>query len=403
MRRASLLLLLLLAAAGCGGGEDEAASAPGGSVEKPNPTVQGATPRAQATPEATRRARAAQQGDAPVRARRGPRVQVLARNLEVPWDIAFLPDGRALVTERPGRVRLLDARGRLRAQPAATVPTQARGEGGLLGIAVDPDFAQGRRFVYLYVTTGQGMQVQRWRVSGSRLRRDGLVLGGIRAGSIHDSGRLRFGPDEQLYVATGDAGDRPLSQRRDSRNGKILRLSQRAYRGSGGRPAIHALGLRNPQGLAWQPRSGRLFAPDHGPSGFDGPGGDDEVNVIRRGANYGWPEVRGRAHGRFAAPVQVYPQAIAPSGAAFLSTGGSSWTGDLFVAALRGRALRRLTLDGTTLRSDQALFPGRYGRLRAVVEAPDGTLWVTTSNRDGYGTPRDARDDRLLRVVPPAN
>jgi len=398
MRPAFLLLLLLLALAGCGGEEE---SAERGSVERPNPTVEGATPRASATPEATRRARAAQRGQGPVRASGGARVQVLARNLEVPWDIAFLPDGRALITERPGRVRLLDARGRLRARPAANVPTQARGEGGLLGIAVDPDLARGRRFVYLYVTTGQGMQVQRWRLSGSRLRRDGLVLGGIRAGSIHDSGRLRFGPDEQLYVATGDAGDRALAQRRDSRNGKILRLSPRGYRGSGARPTIYALGVRNPQGLAWQPGSGRLFASDHGPSGFDGPGGDDEVNQIRRGANYGWPVVRGRDHGRFAAPVQVYPEAIAPSGAAFLTRGGSSWTGDLFVAALKGRQLRRLSLDGAALKSDRALYSGRYGRLRAVVEAPDGTLWVTTSNRDGYGRPVAADDDRILRIIPP--
>jgi len=400
MKRVLSLPLVLLLLAGCGGGGEEA-QAGRGSVERPNPTVQGATPEASATPEATRRARAAQRGREPVRSSGGPRVQVLARNLEVPWDIAFLPDGRALVTERPGRVRILDTRGRLRARPAATVPTQARGEGGLLGVAVDPDFAQGRRFVYLYVTTGQGMQVQRWRLSGSRLRRDALVLGGIVAGPIHDSGRLRFGPDEQLYIATGDAGQRALSQRRDSRNGKILRLSKRQYRGEGARPEIYALGVRNPQGLAWQPRSGRLFAPDHGPSGFDGPGGDDEVNQIRRGANYGWPEVRGRDHGRFAAPLQVYPQAIAPSGAAFLATGGSSWTGDLFVAALKGRQLRRLSLDGAALRSDRALYSGRYGRLRAVVEAPDGTLWVTTSNRDGYGRPVTGDDDRILRIIPP--
>jgi len=227
------------------------------------------------------------------------------------------------------------------------------------------------------------------------------VLGGIRAGRIHDSGRLRFGPDERLYVATGDAGAGALAQDRGSRNGKILRLDPREYRGRASRPEVHALGLRNPQGLAWQPASDRLFATDHGPSGFDGPSGDDEVNHIRRRANYGWPRVRGRRHGSFAAPVQVYGQSIAPSGAAFVTLPGSAWTGDLVVAALRGRQLRRLELRGARVVRDTPLLAGRYGRLRAVVEAPDGSLWVTTSNRDGYGSPVSAADDRILRLIPP--
>ncbi|MDP9384006.1 MAG: PQQ-dependent sugar dehydrogenase [Actinomycetota bacterium] len=328
-------------------------------------------------------------------------VRVLASGLAVPWDIAFLPDGRALVTERPGRVRIVSSRGRLQRAPAARVRTQARGEGGLLGVAVDPAFAAGRRFVYLYVTTASGMQVQRWRMRGDRLRRDGLVLGGIAAGPIHDSGRLRFGPDRRLYVATGDAGRRALAQNRTSLNGKILRLSPRQYRGRTSRPERYALGLRNPQGLAWQPRTGRLVATDHGPSGFDGPSGDDEVNVIRRGGNYGWPAVRGRDHGRYLAPAQVYRETIAPSGAAFVARGGSAWTGDLVIAALKGRELHRLRFDGTRVTRDETLLAGRYGRLRAVVEAPDGALWVTTSNRDGYGTPLTSADDRILRILPP--
>jgi len=396
MRRGLLPLLAALAAlTGCGGEERTA------STERP---PRAATP--EATPEATAtaapRARAAQERRDPIRSsRRGGRVELVARDLVVPWDIAFLPDGRALVTERPGRVRIVASSGRLRAAPAATVPTQAAGEGGLLGVAVDPDFAQGRRFVYLYVTTAEGMQVQRWRLRGSRLRRDGLVLGGIRAGRIHDSGRLRFGPDERLYVATGDSGAGALAQDRGSRNGKILRLDPREYRGRASRPEVYALGLRNPQGLAWQPGSDRLFATDHGPSGFDGPSGDDEVNHIRRRANYGWPRVRGRRHGSFAAPVQVYGQSIAPSGAAFVTLPGSAWTGDLVVAALRGRQLRRLELRGARVVRDTPLLAGRYGRLRAVVEAPDGSLWVTTSNRDGYGSPVSAADDRILRLIPP--
>ena len=253
----------------------------------------------------------------------------------LPWDVAFLPDGRSLVTERPGRVRMLDEDGDLQRQVVARVPTRARGEGGLLGIAIDPDFAQGRRFVYLYVTTADGMQVQRWRMRGDRLRRDGVVLDGIRAGVIHDSGRLAFGPDERLYVLTGDAGQ-----------GKLAHVV--------------------PQGLAWQPGTGRLFTTEHGPSGFDGPSGDDEVNVVDRGDNFGWPEVRGADHGRFDAPAFVWSKTVAPSGAAFVTRPGLTWTGDLLVAALKGTVLIRLRADGASVTGEQRLLDDRYGRLRVV-------------------------------------
>ncbi len=361
-----------------------------------------ATPSQATTPARRDRPTLARTTDAPVRTRTDrPRVRVLAGGLVVPWDIAFLPDGRSLVTERPGRLRIVSAKGRLQRSVAATVPTQAQGEGGLLGVAIDPDFADGRRFVYLYVTTSDGMQVQRWRMGGDRLTKDGTPLRGIAAGAIHDSGRLRFGPDKALYVATGDAGRRQLAQDRGSLNGKILRLTRSQYRGRTRRPERYAIGLRNPQGLSWQPGSGRLVATDHGASGFDGPSGDDEVNVIRRGANYGWPLVRGRNHGRFEAPAQVYSRTIAPSGATFVTRGDSEWTGDLVLAALKGRALHRLRFDGTRVVRDQTLFAGRYGRLRAVVEAPDGTLWVTTSNRDSYGSRVSRADDRILQVLPP--
>lgn len=330
-----------------------------------------------------------------------PQIEVVATGLEVPWDVAFLPDGRALVTERPGRIRLVSGAGRLQRGPLAQISVAARGEGGLLGIAIDPQFGEGHDFVYVYLTREDGMQVRRMRLRDGRLTDDGLVLGGIRAGSIHDSGRLRFGPDGRLYVATGDAGQGERAQDRGSLNGKILRLDAGQYRGRSPRAEVFALGVRNPQGLAWQPGTRRLFATDHGPSGFDGPSGDDEVNHIRRGHNYGWPEVRGPSHGSFTAPVQVYAETIAPSGATFVSLPGSAWTGSLLVAALKGQQLRQLRFRGGSLASDRTLLSGRFGRLRAAVEAPDGTIWVTTSNRDGYGSPRDGLDDRILRIVPP--
>jgi glucose/arabinose dehydrogenase len=332
----------------------------------------------------------------------GPQVDVFSSGLEVPWDLAFLPDGRMLVTERPGRVRLVERDGAVRAAPVARVAASAQGEGGLLGLDLDPQFAEGKRFAYLFVTTTQGMQVQRWRVEpDATMTRDTVVLGGIRAGRVHDSGRLRFGPDGNLYVATGDAGEGRLAQQRSSLNGKVLRLTPEQYRSSTDRPTVVSIGHRNPQGLDWEPGTGRLVITDHGPSGFDGPSCCDEVDVVVAGGDYGWPQVFGRDHGRFRAPAMLWQQTIAPSGAAFVSRPGSSWTGSYVVAALRGRALHRLTLTGDRTTGEEVLLAGTYGRLRAVVEGPDGALYVTTSNRDGRGDP-SAEDDRILRIVPPA-
>jgi len=233
------------------------------------------------------------------------------------------------------------------------------------------------------------------RLRGTRLRRDATILDGIEAGPIHDSGRIRFGPDGRLYVSTGDAGRPELAQDPRSRNGKYLRLDPSEYRGDGGTPEIFSRGHRNAQGLAWQPRSGRLISTEHGPDG------DDEVNLVTRGGNYGWPDARGRDHGGFRAPLVVYPTSIAPSGATFVTLPGSRWSGDYLFAALRGEQLRRVRLDGRRIALNQALFAGRFGRLRTVVEARDGSLFVLTNNRDGRGSARRG-DDRILRIVPPA-
>ena len=331
-----------------------------------------------------------------------PRVRTVATGLEIPWDIAFLPRGRALITERPGRVRLLERGGRLRREPVARVPVSAQGEGGLLGLAVDPAFAA-NRLAYLYFTTATGMRLERRRWTGSRLVREATLVDAIAAGRIHDSGRIGFGPDGRLYVATGDAGEPALAQDRGSLNGKLLALTPEQYHGDRPvRPQIVASGLRNPQGFDWQPGTGALIANDHGPSGFDGPEGYDEVDLIVPGGNYGWPEAIGGAtgSGAYRAPLRVYREPIAPSGGAFARRPGSRWTGDYFVAALRGEHLRRLALrDGRIVR-DQTLLSRRFGRLRTVREGPDGGLYVLTSNRDGRGTPR-AGDDRLLCVLPP--
>jgi glucose/arabinose dehydrogenase len=335
-------------------------------------------------------------------ASRSAEVQTVASGLVIPWDIAFLTDGRALVTERPGRVRLLEGPGQLRAAPVANVPVSARGEGGLLGIATDPNFVS-NSLVYLYFTTSDGMKLERWRWTGTELVREATLIASIQAGKIHDSGRIAFGLDGRLYVATGDAGKPKLAQDPGSLNGKLLALEPEQYHGAAlVTPAIVASGLRNPQGLDWQPGTGALVANDHGPSGFDGPEGYDEVNLIVPGGNYGWPRVVGRAtaNGAFRAPVRVYRQPIAPSGGAFVKAPDSLWTGDYVLAALRGEQLRRLVIRDGRVVAEQALLTGRYGRLRTVKEGPDGALYVLTSNRDGRGRPRPG-DDRILRIVPP--
>jgi glucose/arabinose dehydrogenase len=329
-----------------------------------------------------------------------PRVKTVASGLQIPWEIAFLPDGRALVTERPGRVRMLGRDGRLQRKPVGRVAVSAQGEGGLLGLAVDPGFAA-NHFVYLYYTTAGGMRLERWRFSNGRLRRERSLVDGIAAGRIHDSGRIAFGPDGRLYVATGDAGDGELAQRPDSLNGKFLALTPEQYRGAGGRPAIVSSGHRNPQGFDWEPGTGRLIATEHGPTeGLDGPGGFDEINDIAQGGNYGWPVKCGFDQTGFNAPLRLYREPIAPSGATFVTRRGSSWTGSFLFACLRGKELRRLAFRNGTIVADQALLRRRFGRLRTVVEGPRGDLYVLTSNRDGRGSPAPG-DDRILRITPP--
>jgi glucose/arabinose dehydrogenase len=275
----------------------------------------------------------------------------------------------------------------------AQIPVLADGEGGLLGLAVDPDFKR-NQFVYLYRTTESGNQLLRYRFDHDRLTGERVLVRGIEAGVIHDGGRIRFGPDGQLYISTGDAGQDQLAQDAGSLNGKILRMDADRLHGAGGRPEVFSLGHRNPQGFDWAPGSDRMWEDEHGPDG------DDEINVIRKGANYGWPEARGEDQGGFEAPKRVYPQSIAPSGATFVHQGQSKWTGNYLIGCLVGEQIRRVEVQGDRVVRDEALFEGKLGRVRTVVEGPDGALYALTNNRDGRGSPRDG-DDRVVRIVPP--
>ena len=320
-----------------------------------------------------------------------PAAEVVVRGLEVPWALAFAPDGRLYVTERPGRVRVV-AEGRPLADPVATLNVATVGEAGLMGLALDPAFAQTGFLYVCYTVSARGdlrNRIVRLTVRDDRASGERILLDDLPGASIHDGCRLKFGPDGKLYATAGDAAQPALAQRRDSPAGKILRLNP-----DGSVPAdnpfpgspVYSLGHRNPQGLAWS-RDGRLFAAEHGPSARD------EVNAIRPGGNYGWPEVRGRADDpRFVDPVvESELQTWAPSGIAFLGD-------DLFVAALRGRRLLRISGALTGQPRVSTVLTG-WGRLRDVVVGPDGALYVTTSNHDGRGFPAPD-DDRILRLRP---
>ena len=259
------------------------------------------------------------------------------------------------------------------------------GEGGLLGVAVDPRFAA-NRYVYVFRTTERGAAVVRYRFVRRTLRSKRTLFGGISVNSIHNGGRLKFGPGRRLYLATGDSAEPSTAQSSGSRNGKFLALGRRQALGRGGRPSVVSKGHRNPQGFAFSPR-GTMFATEHGSTGCD------EVNVIRRGRNYGWPNIRCSAGGSgLVRPLIFYPTSIAPSGATFVTQGGSAWSGDYLFGVLRGRHIRRLTIRGRNVVRNQALFSGDFGRVRNVVEGPDGALYAMTDN---------GNDDRIIRIVPP--
>jgi glucose/arabinose dehydrogenase len=314
---------------------------------------------------------------------------VLARDLAVPWAIAFLPDGDALVTERDS-ARLLRVTPRGKVSTVGTVPgVEPYGEGGLLGVAVSPSFGRDQ-LVYLYVSTAADNRIMRFRYSGGGIGPLDAVVTGIPRAGIHNGGRLAFGPDGMLWAATGEHAEPGIAQDRDSLGGKILRMTP------DGRPApgntfgtlVWTYGHRNVQGMAWD-SSGRMYATELGQNRFD------EINRIQKGHNYGWPAVEGTGGGgTYTDPELTWPtEEASPSGAAIAA-------GSLWVAALRGERLWQIPLDRTgALGSPVAHFTGEYGRLRAVARAPDGSLWFTTSNRDGRGNP--GPDDDMILVIRP--
>lgn len=340
------------------------------------------------------------------------RIETYVSGLQVPWSIVFTPDGRMLITERPGRVRVIE-NGSLRPEPLATIPdVESSGESGLMGLTLHPQFAQNHWLYlsYAYLKDGQQfVRVVRFRETGSALTDSKLIIEGIPAAPNHAGCRLRFGPDAKLYITTGDATSRELAQRLDSLAGKTLRLnddgtvpSDNPFVGQqNARPEIWTYGHRNSQGLDWQPGSNLMFQTEHGPSGFDGPGGGDEVNIVERGKNYGWPIIHHKdTRAGLESPLLEYTPAVAPaSGMFYRGSAFPQFRGNFFFGCLRGERIIRVVLDGRRVVSQESLLQEKYGRIRDVAEGPDGAIYFSTSNRDGRGSPaRD--DDRILRLVP---
>lgn len=319
--------------------------------------------------------------------------QVIAEGLEIPWELAFLPDGDLLVTERPGRL-LRIGEDRHVIEISGVVH---RGEGGLLGLALHPSFKE-NGWMYLYLTTESSgrltNRVERYTLDGTELGERAVIIEGIPGASNHDGGRLAFGPDGKLYITTGDAGVSSHAQDTKSLAGKILRVDD-----DGAIPAdnpfgnaVYSYGHRNVQGIAWDD-AGVLWATEHGRSGARS--GFDELNKVEKGANYGWPAIEGDATREGMTGPQLHSGASdtwAPSGMAYLD-------GHVLFAGLRGESLYVAQIAGGSAGELKAYLRGEYGRLRTVALGPDGMLYLLTNNRDGRGAPGPG-DDRILRLDP---
>lgn len=341
------------------------------------------------------------------------RAEEVVTGLEVPWGILFLSGGDMLVTERPGRVRLVRD-GQLQSKPVATVAIADRGEGGLLGIAAHPDFVENRLF-YLYYTGDRNgspvNRVERWKLApdGQSASADKIIVDNIPVARFHNGGRLRFGPDGMLYIGTGDAREPQTAQNANSLAGKILRVTPDGQVPKDnpfpGNPAF-ITGIRNTQGFGWFDDK-TLWISDHGPSGDLGRTGHDEVSVARAGANLGWPTIYGCQSQKGMVPPSLSWRDAVPPGGAELYNGNAipEWRGSLLIGVLGAKHVHRVTFDPKSpyqVQSHEVYFQGEppkgLGRIREVIVGPDGELYVTTSNCDGRGSCPPEKD-KIFRIT----
>jgi glucose/arabinose dehydrogenase len=373
----------------------------------------------------------AQRGDTLTSAPVAWQVETITEGLKIPWAIAFSRDGKIFFTERIGRLSVIDKVGEkpkiLAEIPGVAASGHAQFATGLLGLAVDPSYPQ-EPYLYVYYTYREGAnlfnRLVRYKEVEDRAVEDEVLLDEMPGSSWQNGGRIAFGPDGKLYVPTGGGKGGPkvaglrgvgaeLDQEAQDINSlacKVLRINR-----DGTIPVdnpflqspVYSYGHRHSQGLAWHPVTGKLYVTEHGP-----PGGWDEINLVEAGKNYGWPRFKGHTANtasswtlfkpQYVKPLAVYTPALAPSGASFYS--GKvfpQWKNSLFFVALAGKHLHRLELsvDGRSVRREERLLEDTYGRLRAVVEGPDGFFYLSTSNRDQSGNPAQ-NDDRILRIVP---
>lgn len=320
--------------------------------------------------------------------------KVIVENLDVPWEIGFLPDGDMLITERSGNLIRIGSEKKVIKKVEGVKHV---GEGGLLGLVLHPDFSD-NGLLYLYYTTTQSgnitNRVERYKLDNDQLSEEKLILEGIKGSANHDGGRMAFGPDGYLYITTGDAQEPGLAQNKDSLNGKILRISDDGEIPSDNPfgNAVYSLGHRNPQGLVWDENK-TLWETEHGPSGSQT--GYDEINIIRMGGNYGWPEVYGDNNkAGFTPPViqSGSKDTWAPSGLTY-------WDGSLFFSGLRGEAFYEAKIGSNNILELTTHFEKEFGRLRAAVLGPDGYLYISTSNKDGRGRLKEG-DDKIIKINP---
>jgi glucose/arabinose dehydrogenase len=324
-----------------------------------------------------------------------PGVQVLAQNLDVPWAIDIAEDGRLFFTERTGSVMVVDKNGSLLSDPVAYINVMQNGESGLLGLVLHPNFTE-NHLLYVYHTYSNNSavlnKVLMLTENDNKIVESKVIIDNIPAAERNDGGRIKFGPDGKLYIATGDAQQPELAQDAGSLAGKILRLNSdgsipedNPFEGS----PVYSYGHRNIQGLAWHPLSEDLYASEHGPEG------NDEINLIKPGSNYGWP-IEDCSAEKFEKPILCFNPAVAPAGMTFAALDRLGYQNDILLATLKAQHIRLVDLESDV---ESNILTG-FGRIRDIVEAADGSLYVATSNRDGRAVPSQ-NDDKILRIISP--